>query len=198
MLKHRISLGFLSIFAVLTLTACGEGDTSGDSGESQTTEPQSEESSGMEHSADEMSSSGEVPDGLEEADEPKFEVGSTAIIQADHMSGMDDAEATISGAFDTTVYTVSYIPTNGGDKVEDHKWVIHEELEDPGDAPLEQGDEVVMNARHMVGMNGADATIDSAKQTTVYMVDFKTTDTDEKVKNHKWVVESELTSPEEK
>ncbi len=197
MLKHKISLGFLSIFTALTLTACGEdADTSSD--EAQTTEPQSEESSGMEHSADEMSSSGEVPDDLEEADDPKFEVGSTAIIQADHMSGMDGAEATISGAFDTTVYTVSYIPTNGGDKVEDHKWVIHEELEEPGDAPLEQGDEVVMTAQHMVGMKGAEATIDSAEQTTVYMVDFKTTDTNEEVKNHKWVVESELTSPESK
>ncbi|MET3110663.1 hypothetical protein ABHD89_001065 [Salinicoccus halitifaciens] len=146
----------------------------------------------MEHSAEEMSSSGEVPEDLELAKNPTYEVGSQAIIEGAHMQGMDGAEATISGAFDTTVYTVSYIPTNGGELVEDHKWVIHEELENPGDAPLEPGDEAVMNATHMEGMEGATATIDSSEETTVYMVDFVTTDTEEQVQNHKWVTESEL------
>ena len=155
---------------------------------------QSEPHSGghMDHSAEEMSSSGEVPEDLKEAENPTYEVGSKAIIEADHMQGMEGAEATISGAFDTTVYSVSYTPTNGGEPVEDHKWVIHEELENPGEAPLEPGDEVVMNATHMEGMEGATATIDSAEQTTVYMVDFVTTDTGEEVQNHKWVIESEL------
>lgn len=146
----------------------------------------------MDHSAEEMSSSGEVPEDLEEAENPTYEVGSQAMIEAEHMQGMDGAEATISGAFDTTVYTVSYTPTNGGDPVEDHKWVVHEEFEDPGEAPLEPGDEAVMNASHMEGMEGATATIDSAEDTTVYMVDFVTTDTEEEVQNHKWVTESEL------
>ena len=50
--------------------------------------------------------------------------------------------------------------------MEKHKWVVHEELEDPGEVPLEQGDEVVMNATHMEGMEGAAATVDSAEQTT--------------------------------
>lgn len=49
-----------------------------------------------------------------------------------------------------------------------------------------------MNASHMEGMEGATATIDSAEDTTVYMVDFVTTDTEEEVQNHKWVTESEL------
>ena len=155
---------------------------------------QSEPHSGghMDHSAEEMSSSGEVPEDLKEAENPTYEVGSKAIIEADHMQGMEGAEATISGAFDTTVYSVSYSPTNGGDPVEDHKWVIHEELENPGETPLEPGDEIVMNAMHMEGMEGATATIDSAEQTTVYMVDFVTTDTGDEVENHKWVIESEL------
>lgn len=48
-----------------------------------------------------------------------------------------------------------------------------------------------MNADHMEGMNGATAVIDSAEQTTVYMVDFTST-SGEEVKNHKWVTESEL------
>ncbi|WP_342389398.1 YdhK family protein [Salinicoccus bachuensis] len=150
----------------------------------------------MNHSAAAMSSSGEVPEELEEAENPAFDVGSTAIIKADHMQGMDGAEATISGAFDTTVYTVSYTPTTGGEPVEDHKWVIHEELADPGEAPLEPGDEAIMDATHMEGMEGAVATIDSAEQTTVYMVNFVTTDTGEEVQNHKWVTESELSPVE--
>lgn len=147
----------------------------------------------MEHSAEEMSSSGEVPADLEEADQPTYEVGSEAVISADHMPGMDGAVAEISGAFDTTVYTVSYT-TDDGEEIEDHKWVIHEELENPETAPLEPGTEVVLNADHMAGMEGAEAEIDSAEETTVYMVDFETTDTNEAVHYHKWVTEDELSS----
>lgn len=201
MVKNKILLGLLSIFAVFLMAACGNGETQpNEESQSTETESRSEEemdmeshSEGhMEHSADEMSSSGEVPEDLKEAENPTYEVGSRTIIEAEHMQGMDGAEATISGAFDTTVYTVSYTPTNGGDPVEDHKWVIHEELEGPGEAPLEPGTEVTLDADHMKGMDGATATIDSAEQTTVYMVDFVTTDTEEEVQNHKWVTESEL------
>jgi len=201
MVKNKILLGLLSIFAVFLMAACGNGETQpNEESQSTETESRSEEemdmesdSEGqMEHSADEMSSSGEVPEDLKEAENPTYEVGSRTIIEAEHMQGMDGAEATISGAFDTTVYTVSYTPTNGGDPVEDHKWVIHEELEGPGEAPLEPGTEVTLDADHMKGMDGATATIDSAEETTVYMVDFVTTDTKEEVQNHKWVTESEL------
>ncbi|MGN0699600.1 MAG: DUF1541 domain-containing protein, partial [Oscillospiraceae bacterium] len=45
------------------------------------------------------SSSGEVPEGLKEAENPTFRVGSTAMMHADHMPGMNGVEATISGAF---------------------------------------------------------------------------------------------------
>lgn len=201
MVKNKILLGLLSIFAVFLMAACGNGETqTNEESQSTETESRSEEemdmeshSEGhMEHSADEMSSSGEVPEDLKEAENPTYEVGSRTIIEAEHMQGMDGAEATISGAFDTTVYTVSYTPTNGGEPVEDHKWVIHEELEGPGEAPLEPGTEVTLDADHMKGMDGATATIDSAEETTVYMVDFVTTDTEEEVQNHKWVTESEL------
>ena len=106
------------------------------------------------------------------------------------MPGMEGAEATVSGAFDTTTYSVSYTPTDGGEPVEDHKWVVHEELQDPGEAPLDDGTEVVLQADHMAGMKGAEATIDSSTDETVYMVDM-TMDGME-MTNHKWVVESEL------
>lgn len=80
--------------------------------------------------------------------------------------------------------------------MEKHKWVVHEELEDPGEVPLEQGDEAVMNATHMEGMEGAAATVDSAEQTTVYMISYVDTETGDPVENHKWVTEAELEAAE--
>ncbi|MNN94188.1 hypothetical protein D3C81_2127710 [compost metagenome] len=90
------------------------------------------------------------------------------------------------------MYAVSYTPTNGGDPVKNHKWVIHEELKEPADQPYKPGSEVILNADHMEGMKGAKATIDSAEHTTIYMVDYTSTTNGEKVKNHQWVTESEL------
>jgi Protein of unknown function (DUF1541) len=156
-----------------------------------------EEMEGMDHSGMNHSGSGEVPEGLKESENPTYPVGNQAIINAEHMSGMNGAEARISGAFDTTVYTVTYIPTTGSEPVEDHKWVIHEEIENAGNEPFQPGDEVVLNAEHMEGMDGATAVIDTAEQTAVYMVDYTDTETGEKVTYHKWVTESEL-SPVEK
>lgn len=64
------------------------------------------------HDADhgEMNHSGlgDVPAGLEEAQQPTYLVGSKVIIHADHMPEMSGAEATVSDAFDTTVYTVTH------------------------------------------------------------------------------------------
>lgn len=145
----------------------------------------------MDHDHMDMSSTSEVPNGLKKENKPTYKVGSKAIIQEGHMDGMKGAEATIVGAYHTIAYAVSYTPTNGGEKVENHKWVIHEEIVKPAKAKLEPGTEVTLNAEHMTGMDGAKATIDSAEETTVYMIDFTTTN-GEKVKNHKWVTESEL------
>lgn len=142
------------------------------------------------------SSSGEVPEDLEEADNPEYEEGSTAMIETGHMEGMEGAEAVIEGAYDTTAYAVSYTPENGGDPVENHKWVVHEELEEPGEEPLQPGDTAVMNTDHMEGMMGTEAEIDSAEDTTVYMITFTPTDGGEEVSNHKWVTEDELSDVE--
>ncbi|WP_347550053.1 YdhK family protein [Pseudalkalibacillus hwajinpoensis] len=158
----------------------------------------SEEQSNMELSSkDDMdhmdhSGSGKVPENLEEAMNPTYEIGSQAIIESEHMSGMEGAEATIKGAYKTTAYVVSYTPTNGGERVEDHKWVIHEEIEKTSNEQFESGSEVTLNASHMKGMEGAKATIDSANETTVYMIDYTPTTGGEKVSNHKWVTEDEL------
>ncbi|WP_102336310.1 YdhK family protein [Salimicrobium jeotgali] len=198
-MKKKIIFGVMALFLAALLAACGnsseETESSGDKKEQE--EQKEDTEGGMGHSAEEMSSDDSVPDGLKKAEDPEFAIGDKAEIKAEHMKGMKGAESTISGAFNTTVYTVSYTPTNGGDPVKNHKWVIHEEFENPGEAPMQEGDEAVMTATHMKGMEGATATIDSAKETTVYMVDFTTTDTEEQVENHKWVTEDELAPAEQ-
>lgn len=204
MAKNKMMMGALTLSAALVVGACGTDtdDTQVDMNE-QMEENMGQDADDMNEQMEENmedgghgdmmhSGSGEVPDDLQEATNPTYEVGSQAIIDSDHMPGMRGAEATIAGAFDTTVYEVSYTPRGGGEPVRNHRWVIHEELENAGDEPFEVGDEVVLDADHMRGMDGATATVDSAEQTTVYMVDFDTTDTDERVRNHKWVTEDEL------
>ncbi|MGG1676455.1 YdhK family protein [Neobacillus sp. NRS-1170] len=175
----QATLLLLTLVLAIFLAACSNGDK----------ENQHESMKGMNHSG-----SGEVPKGLKEAENPTFKVGSKAIINAEHMVGMKEAEATIVGAFDTTVYTISYNPTTGGERVTNHKWIIHEEIKDASEKSYKPGDEVIVEADHMEGMKGATAVIDSAEQTTVYMVDYTPTTGGEKVTNHKWVTESELSA----
>ena len=179
-LNSRLAMVLLSITTALFLTACSGAE------EKSSTEDHNSHAN-MEHSG-----SGVLPQGLQEASDPTYKVGSKGIITDDHMPGMDGAGAEIVGAYDTVVYSLSYDPTNGGDRVEQHKWVIHEELLDAGDKPLKPGDEVTINTDHMEGMKGAQAVIDTAEEMTVYMVDFTPTDGSEKVTNHQWVTAGEL------
>ncbi|QHT47864.1 YdhK family protein [Bacillus sp. SB49] len=184
----------LSAVVLVGLAACGNDDSGQDEKKDQeatdTQQMSHEEKSG--HESMDHSGSGEVPDDLKEAEDPTFAVGSKAMITADHMPGMDGAEATVVGAYDTTAYIVSYEPTDGGERVTDHKWVIHEEIEGHNDQTFEPGEEVTLRADHMPGMDGAKATIESKEATTVYMVDYVPVDGGEEVTNHKWVTESEL------
>ncbi|WP_099300766.1 YdhK family protein [Bacillus sp. Marseille-P3800] len=195
MRKNNSIVAATLIGLTFTLVACGNGETDDTSETAEKHDTHDEASD--EHAGHEMdlSSSGEIPEGLEEAEDPLFSVGTTAYIEDGHMPEMNGVEVVITGAFDTTVYTVSYDPTDGGQRVEDHEWVVHEEFVEVGEEPLEIGEEASMDASHMTGMEGAVAEIDSAQSTTVYMVDFTTTDGEE-VQNHKWVVEEELTAVE--
>jgi len=200
MKKNRIFTGILSISAATLLAACSTDTGSQESAagsEASSMESMAEESSMS--GVDEMEGmvhddSGEIPEGLKEAENPTYNVGETATITDGHMEGMEGAEATIVGAFDTVAYEVSYDPTNGGPREENHKWVVHEEIADAGEEPFKPGDEVTLEANHMEGMEGATATIDDAKRTTVYMIDYQPTTGGEEVKNHKWVTDSELSA----
>jgi len=136
--------------------------------------------------------SGEITEGLEEAENPMYEVGESVILQRGHMPGMEGAEATVSGVFATTAYEVSFNPTNGGEREENHRWVIHEEISESTKGVFEPGEEVTLEANHMEGMEGATAIIDDAVTTNVYMVDYQPTDGGAVVRNHKWFVEEEL------
>lgn len=189
MRKYVLTMCTIVITSSLILSGCGKearqtSETSESNDESHTV------------AAGEMhhSESGELPEGLKEKNNPTFSLGSQALMSADHMSGMKGANAKIVGAYETTVYAVTYTPTTGGDPVHNHKWVIHEEIQDPTDQPYAAGSEPLLNADHMQGMKGAKATVDSAEQTTVYMVDYTPTTEGDPIKNHKWVTEEELTA----
>lgn len=208
--KKQLFISLIVLLTMMVLAACGGNEENApdnnDDTENNTTnnteeheDAQSDEDTNSyekDHSDMDPSSTGEVPENLADEADPTYPVDSEAEINADHMEGMDGAIATIDGAYDTTVYTVTYTPTTGGEKVKDHKWVIHEEIEDAEDEPYEEGEEVVLNADHMEGMDGATATIDSAEDTTVYMVSYTDTETDEEVSYHKWVTEEELSPVE--
>ena len=182
---------FLALATTLVLSACSPTDEATPSESSSAVEESSfMEESDMGHMMHD--DSGEIPEGLQEAQDSTYAVGDTVMIESGHMPGMEGAEATIVGAFDTVAYEVSYDPTNGGERVENHKWIVHEEIAEAGDTILEPGTEVTLEAMHMEGMQGATATIDAANETTVYMVDYQPTDGSETVKNHKWLTDDEL------
>jgi hypothetical protein len=205
--KKKIISGAITLSSLALLAACTPQDSgnqeSVDTSEQSST-PTVENSSESDmmnesESMDDMGGmmhddSGEIPEGLQEAENPTYPVGDTVTIQTDHMAGMEGATGTIVGAFDTVAYEVTYEPTNGDSIVENHKWVLKEEIPEARnqEEPLSEGTEVTLEASHMEGMEGATATIDSAEETTVYMLDYQPTDGGEMVKNHKWVTEDEL------
>ncbi|RSK27582.1 DUF1541 domain-containing protein [Bacillus sp. HMF5848] len=88
-------------------------------------------------------------------------------------------------------FSVYYTSSHDGERVENHKWIVHEELDNIGEGVLKPGTEVTTSAEHMIGMKDTTQEIVSSETTTVYMVDFVTAD-GQKVTNHKWVTESEL------
>lgn len=200
-MKRSITLAALVLTSTLALTACSDATDNSDDADTtstttataETNETHQEDTTTADdggHDMEHPEDGGPPPEGITEATDPTYPVGSEVMLTADHMPGMDGAQATISGAFETTTYSVSYTPTDGGEPVTDHRWVVHEELVDPGEAPLPGGTKVVLNAEHMPGMQGATATIDYSTQETVYMVDI---DTGEMTMiNHKWVTESEI------
>lgn len=148
-----------------------------------------EQHTGMNHTHSE-----EIPEGMQAAQKPKYPIGSKVTVTTGHMPGMKGAKATVAGAYDTIVYTVTYKPTTGGELVKNHKWVVQEEMKEVDSEPFQPGSEIVLMADHMKGMKGATANIDSSEKTTVYVIDYVPTTGGELVKNHKWMTEDELSA----
>ena len=97
----------LAATALIALSGCGK-NASPASGS--ITDSHSAMGSTMHHS-----DSGELPAGLKPALNPAFKIGSRATITTGHMAGMEGAQATIVGAFDTTAYAVTFT-TRGWNK----------------------------------------------------------------------------------
>lgn len=184
--KHlRLSITIAALGGALALTGCANDQETADSSPSAQHDEHGGGHGDMEHPTD----GGPVPDGMTEAADPEYPVGSEVTLTADHMHGMDGATATIVGAYDTFTYSADYTP-EGGEPVTDHQWVVQEEIEDAGDERLADGAEVVLLADHMEGMAGVTATIASSTDETVYVVDYEADGIT--MTNHKWVVESEI------
>ena len=187
-LRTIVTAGVLG--GALVFTGCSTGGDQDQATPSTTSQHEghgsSSDSGGMEHPMD----GGPAPEGIETAASPTYPVGTEVTLTADHMEGMDGANATIAGAYDTYTYAVDFTPSTGGEPVKDHKWVVQQEIKDAGDERLADGTEVTLEAEHMEGMEGAEATIASSTEETVYMVDYESDGMT--MTNHKWVVESEI------
>ncbi|MCT1760254.1 YdhK family protein [Micrococcus luteus] len=191
MRKHLMTTVAAGVLGgALVFTGCSTGGGQDQGTPSTTSQHEghgsSSDSGGMEHPMD----GGPAPEGIETAASPTYPVGTEVTLTADHMEGMDGANATIAGAYDTYAYAVDFTPSAGGEPVKDHKWVVQQEIKDAGDERLADGTEVTLEAEHMEGMKGAKATIASSTEETVYMVDYESDGMT--MTNHKWVVESEL------
>lgn len=186
--RLKLALGVAVLSGALALVGCASPNDHEPMDHSPHSDDHHDSGHADEH--DHPADGGPVPEGMVEAANPEYPVGTTVILTADHMPGMEGVTATIVGAYDTFTYSVDYVPTDGGDPITDHKWVVQEEIEDAGDERLPDGSEVILLAGHMHGMEGAAATIAYSTDETVYVVDFEVDGM--AMTNHKWVVESEI------
>lgn len=132
-----------------------------------------------------------LPTDLKKATNPKYKVGSSVKLTADHMNGMKDATAKVTGAYDSPLYVIDYTPTNGGQEVKNHKYVVKTELK--GDKKnFKKGDKVTVEANHMKGMKGAKGTIVQVCKGPAYAVTFNPTNGGKEYVNHKWLSQNEM------
>lgn len=194
------SLSFITLLStVFLLGACSNNE---DTTEGQNSSTASTEMSEMQDSSDHMDHGDmemehnrheEEPEDMQEAQDPKYPVGEDATVTDAHMEMMDGVTATISGAYDTTLYQVTFTPENSDEAIEDHKWVVKEEISSDDDSnDYEKGDEVTLTADHMEGMQGQNAEITGIHEGPAYMINFEPNDGSKEFVNHKWVTEDEL------
>lgn len=98
---------------------------------------------------------------------------------------------------DTTLFTITFTPESSDQSIQDHKWVIQEEVETEDGNSAGVGDTVTIHADHMAGMQGQQGEITGKQEGPAYMVDFQPTNGSEPFTNHKWDSENELQPLEE-
>ena len=137
--------------------------------------------------------------GLAPAEAPRYNDGDKVTVLVDHVMGgmvmkMKGAPATIVAGYHTRAYAVTFYTTDTHTLVTDHKWIIQREIQGQTDesAPLADGTEIVMEASHMPGMKGAKATIVSSQESNVYIVDVPPYEGQAEMKDHRWLLQSEM------
>lgn len=184
--KKFVALG-VGLTAVVALSACSleeEAEVTKTPVEEVAVDHTSHEEA-MQHSSD-----GSIPEGLQVAENPRFAVNDLAYLTTNHMGYGGLTQVTITGAYDTYAYAVTYTPADGVE-VADHKWIVNEEIKDFTSTPFNVGDEVSIEADHIKGMLGTVGTVTQVEKTTVYMVSYQDS-TGNEVENHKWVIDLEL------
>src|SRR5699024_8623957 len=176
-------LSSIIVASGLVLSACSTGNEEEENSKDQKQEKH------MNHK-----SKSKAPDNMKSTDDIKYKKDDKITITADNMPSMKNTKGTLKGANKTYAYFVSYTPTNGDEKLNNYKWVIKEGVANDSENGFKKGDTVKLEAGHMPGMKGAEVQIDDVEKTTVYMVDYKSTENDEMVKNHKWMTTDELKS----
>ncbi len=197
-MRNRIILGFVTFVLAVVLSACGTNNANENKANNtdlgaETTNNEADNTANTLNAEDTTSIPREVPEGIKEAENSTFTVGDVVTINAAHEEGMQGSQGIILGAYDTIVYSVSYIPTNDGQPEENHKWIVHEELQGLDEEMLVPGAEVILEADYEEGMFGAEGEIDTAEQTIVYMVEYVLPNG---IQKQKWFKESELTATE--
>ncbi|AYW50447.1 DUF1541 domain-containing protein [Tetragenococcus halophilus] len=208
-MRKRKALPFVTLFtSVLLLGACSNNENDQQEQQAGSTAESTEmshmddsghhmeDSSGhMDHGSMEMehNRNEDEPEDMQDASNPQYSVGDKVEVTDAHMDIMEGVTATITGAYDTTLYQVTFTPEDSDEPMEDHKWVVAEEMaSDDDNEDYEEGDEVTLTADHMAGMQGQSAEITGVHEGPAYMIDFEPADGSEKFTNHKWVTEDEL------
>lgn len=134
-----------------------------------------------------------IPNNIKYIEYPKYHPGTTVVFKdTTEYPHMENANLVVIDAYNTTAYAVSY-KNPAGDTIYT-KWVVQEEIQNAGEQPLQVGDEVFLSPT--TSIPEVKATIDYVEEGPVYIVDIETAD-GQIITNYKWVLESEIKSPNE-
>ncbi|UDM31896.1 DUF1541 domain-containing protein [Lentilactobacillus laojiaonis] len=142
----------------------------------------------------------QVPlEGLMVAQAPNFKKGDSVTLLVDHVMAhmvmkMKGAPATIVAGYNTRAYAVDFYTTNDHTLVKDHKWIIQREIKgETDDSPaLSIGSKITIEANHMPGMRGAEATIVDSQEGNIYIVDVPAYEGQKPMMNHRWFMQDEM------